>query len=342
VVATHDEDGGEKMASRIQRTLGAVVAAAAFTAATPVNAQYNLTLCGASPGGLWSLLGAGVDAAVKAAYPGSTVTYQTSGGGFANVALLDQKKCDLALIHDAEAKAAVNGNEPFDKTIDSMRTIAVMYTWAPMQLIVSKPYVEEHGIKSMEDIAAGKLPVRILLNRRGNVASAVGESMLAAAGAPVADIESWGGSVIFAASKEQGEMMRDRRADAMLNSLFVNHSSIRELASAIDLVLIPVSDDTASKVAEEWTIGRYTIPSTAYEWSPVDTLTVTLSAQLFAHEDADPQMVKDVTGAMVEHVDAVRGVHKAMAPLDAALMASARTVPYHPAAAEVYKAQGLQ
>ena len=49
-------------------------------------------MCGASPGGLWSLLGAGVDQAMKAAYPGSVVTYQTSGGGFANVGLLSQKK----------------------------------------------------------------------------------------------------------------------------------------------------------------------------------------------------------------------------------------------------------
>ena len=39
-------------------------------------AGMNLTVCGASPGGLWSLLGAGLDATLKAASPGSTVTYQ--------------------------------------------------------------------------------------------------------------------------------------------------------------------------------------------------------------------------------------------------------------------------
>ena len=66
------------------------VAALLLVASTGAQAQtYNLTLCGASPGGLWSLLGAGIDAAVKKSYPGSTVTYQTSGGGLANVALLD-------------------------------------------------------------------------------------------------------------------------------------------------------------------------------------------------------------------------------------------------------------
>src|SRR5690606_15995454 len=118
---------------RAMRMLLKGLVGAAVLAASPVSAQtYNLTLCGASPGGLWSLLGAGIDAAVKASFPGSTVTYQTSGGGLANVGLLDQGNCDLAIIHDAEVKAALNGLEPFQAPIDSMRTVAQLYTWAPM------------------------------------------------------------------------------------------------------------------------------------------------------------------------------------------------------------------
>lgn len=324
--------------------IAALALAAGSTLALPgpAQAQYNLTHCGASPGGLWSLLGAGIDGALKASMPGSTVTYQTSGGGFANVVQLDQGKCDLAIIHDAEATAAVKGEEPFQAPVNSMRTVAVLYTWAPEQFIMRRDFAEEHGITTMEDISTKKLPIKILLNRRGNVVSAIGESMLEAAGASVEDIESWGGAVTFAASKEQGEMMRDRRADALLNSLFVNHQSIQQLASAIDVVLVPISEATAEKVAEEWSIEPFTIPASAYPWTEQDTLTVTVSAQLFAHEDADPEMVKDLTTALVEHVDALQGVHKAMQPLDADLMASAKAVPYHPAAAEVYKAKGLQ
>ncbi|RVU36727.1 TAXI family TRAP transporter solute-binding subunit [Hwanghaeella grinnelliae] len=306
------------------------------------HAEYNLTLCGASPGGLWSLLGAGVDAAVKASFPGSTVTYQTSGGGFANVMQIDQKKCDLAIIHDAEVKAARAGQAPFSAPIDSMRSVAVMYTWAPMQLLFNKEFADEHGINTMEDIAAKKVPVNILLNKKGNVASDVGASMLTAAGASPEMIDDWGGSVTYAASKEQGELMRDRRADVILNSLFVNHGSIRELANAIDLKLVPVTKATADTVADEWTIGTFTIPGGSYPWAPDDTMTVTLSAQLFVNADADPAMVKDVTTALIDHADKVSGVHKAMKALDAELMATASAAPYHPAAEEVYKAKGLR
>ncbi|MEZ5650446.1 MAG: TAXI family TRAP transporter solute-binding subunit [Burkholderiaceae bacterium] len=321
------------------RVLAALIAAVGFVGAGQAQTQYQLTMCGASPGGLWSLLGAGVDAAVKAAYPGSTVTYQTSGGGFANVALLAQKKCDIALIHDAEAIAAVNGREPFKAPMQHLRTVAVLYTWAPMQLIVSKAFASENGVESLEDIVTKRLPVRLLLNRRGNVASQVGEAMLEAVGA---DIESYGGSVTYAASKEQGELMRDRRADAMLNSLFVGHGSIRQLASAIDLTLLPITETTAGKVAGQWKIAPFTIPGGSYEWAPKDTRTVTLAAQLFVNAEADDKMVGDLTRALIEHAAKVAGVHKAMAPLDAKLMASGTAVDYHPAAQAAYAAAGLR
>lgn len=319
--------------------LGAVVLMVG-TAGSAAAQSYNLTLCGASPGGLWTLLGAGIDAAVKKSFPGSTVTYQTSGGGLANVSLLDQGKCDLAIIHDAEAKAALSGAEPFSQPIDSMATIAQLYTWAPMQVIVNADYAEEHGLTKLEDIAEKKLPIDVALNRRGNVVSTIGEDMLKAVGAGPEQIEEWGGSVQYAASSEQGDLIRDRRVDMIINSLFVNHSSIRELASSIDVKLLPITDETAQKVIDEWGIQRFTIPADAYEWNDEDVLTLTVSAQLFARKDADPQMVKDITTALTEHVAEVQNVHGSMAPLDLELMSAASTAPYHPAAEEVYSQAG--
>jgi hypothetical protein len=311
-------------------------------ALSPATAQtYNLTLCGASPGGLWSLLGAGIDAAVKAAYPGSTVTYQTSGGGLANVALLDQSRCDMAIIHDAEAKAAIQGLEPFDAPVTSMATIAQLYTWAPMQAIVNADYAEEHGLETLEDIAEQELAIDLVLNRRGNIVSAIGESMLNAIGASPEQIEEWGGSVTYAASAEQGDLMRDRRVDMLLNSLFVNHSSIRELASAIDVKLLPITEETAQTVIEEWDISRYEIPEDAYDWNPRSTLTVTVAAQLFMRDDADPELVRNITQALVDHYQEIQSVHGAMQGFDVELMAGAGTVGYHPAAQEVYSQAGF-
>ena len=77
--------------------------AVTMLAAFPAGAQkYNLTLSGASPGGLWSRIGGGVDAAIAKAYPGSTVTYQTSSGGLANVPLVSRGKVPICLLYTSE------------------------------------------------------------------------------------------------------------------------------------------------------------------------------------------------------------------------------------------------
>ena len=327
----------------MMRSVLAVMGIAAALVATPAKAKvYNLTLCGASPGGLWSLLGAGVDGAVKAAYPGSTITYQTSGGGFANVALLQQKKCELGIVHDAEAVLAAKGAAPFKAPIKDLRMVSVLYTWAPMQVLVNKAFAEKHGLKSLADIAKKKIPVNVLVNKRGIVASQIAEDILEGIGAAPKKLKSWGGSVTYSASKQQGELMRDRRADMIINSLFVGHRSIKQLAKAIDLVILPITGPVADSVVKKWKIKKYTIPAKAYSWASGSTETITLSAQLYALKSADKKMVGDVTKAMVDHADKVQGVHKAMRPFSAKLMGSSNAIPYHSAAEAVYKSAGIR
>ena len=253
---------------------------------------------------------------------------------------LQEQRCEFALVHDAEATIAKNGDVPFSKPHTNLRTIAVLYNWAPLQFIVSKAFVDEYNVSSLEEIIEKKAPLRILLNRRGNISSQVGESMINAAGATLDDITEWGGSVTFAASDEQGDLMRDRRADAILNSLFVGHSSILQIANAVDVVLLPVSEETASKVAEQFGIIVFNIPSEAYEWSSSDALTVSLSAHLFALDNYSSQIVEEVTSALITNLDKLKAVHSAMQPLDIELMASSNTIPYHEAAAKTFAAAG--
>ena len=121
------------------RKLLMAAALALASAAAWAQGPYRMTLSGASPSGLWTILGVGIDGAVKASFPGSTITYQTSGGGFANIALLDQGKVELGLAHDAELRVAQQGGKPFTKPVTSLRAIALMYDWAPMQMVMRSP-----------------------------------------------------------------------------------------------------------------------------------------------------------------------------------------------------------
>ena len=91
------------MLSSLKKCLAVSFTTAALLQMPTAQAEsYEMTVAGASPGGLWSLLGAGLDSSVRAAYPDSKITYQTSGGGIANIGQLDRNQTDLAIVHDAE------------------------------------------------------------------------------------------------------------------------------------------------------------------------------------------------------------------------------------------------
>ncbi len=117
------------MLSSLKKCLAVSLTAAALLQMPTVQAEsYEMTIAGASPGGLWSLLGAGLDSSVRAAYPDSKITYQTSGGGIANIGQLDRNQADLAIVHDAELLLAKKGELPFREPIDSIRVLSYLYT----------------------------------------------------------------------------------------------------------------------------------------------------------------------------------------------------------------------
>lgn len=166
-----------------------LIAAAGVTVSDARAESYSITVCGGSPGGLWSLLAAGLDAAMKAEYPGSTVTYQTSGGGYANVGLVQQGTCDFGLIYDSEAKRALEDNGPFTAPNPDLRAVVYLYDWVPFHWMMNKELADTHGIDSIDYIAAAEPPLRLILQRRGLFLSPMGEDMLKAAGFTLDDVE---------------------------------------------------------------------------------------------------------------------------------------------------------
>ncbi|CEP34064.1 TAXI family TRAP transporter solute-binding subunit [Vreelandella titanicae] len=305
--------------------------------------EYKLTVAGASPGGLWSLLGAGLDSALKEEYPGSTVTYQTSGGGIANVAVLQRGDANLGLVEDAVLQLARDGEAPFREAVnDDIRVLSYLYTWAPMQAVIRKEFAEEHGITSFSDIADIKPPITIAINKRGNIASGVAEAMLDSIGATSEEVKSWGGNIIYAASSEQSGLIQDRRVDMLLNSLFVGQSSIMQAASSVDLDLLPLSEQTIQEVSENTGTNPFTIPAGAYEWEQEETPTVSISATLAVNSSMDDEMAYNLTKAFYENYEKIAGVHPAMESLTPEVMAGVEVVPYHDGAERYLKEVGLR
>lgn len=316
-------------------------AVAALALSTGAAGAANLNLCGGSPGGLWSLLGAGLDAAAKQANPDTTITYQTSSGGYANVVQVKQKKCDLGIIHVGEGVQAIKGGAPFKEPTKGFSVLTVMYDWAPMQWIMSKSFADKHGIKSLADLAEKKPPLRLVLNRRGILPSQLGELTLGAAGVTLADIESWGGKIEFQGSGNASEIMQNGRADMWANATFIGSGKIRKIAKALPVTLLDVPDASVKAAVMDFGAKPWTIKAGAYPWLAGDINTHAARAVLIVDDGMSEEDAYNLTKAILDNVAKVQGVHKAMKGFDSKLMSSLSELPYHPGAMRAYKEAGV-
>ena len=211
-----------------------------------------------------------------------------------------------------------------------------------MQAVMREDFAEEYDITSFEDIAEIQPPITIAINKRGNIAASVAESMLETIGASPDEVKRWGGNIIYAASGEQSGLIQDRRIDMFLNSLFVRQSSIMQAGASVDLSLLPLSDETINKVTAKTGTQPFVIPGGAYEWAPNDTPTVSISAALAVRSDMKDETAYNLTKALYENYEKIANVHPAMKSLNPEIMASVEVIPYHDGALRYLKEAGLR
>ncbi len=327
------------MTSRLLVPVCAIALASgpAFAADPP----YNLTALGGSAAGLLTTINSGIDKAVAKTFPGSTITYQTSGGGLANIALVQANRAPLGYVTDAEITLAVDGAKPFKKKMDGIRIIAKVAGWVPMHYTVTKAFAEKYKLKDFSDIAKAKPPMRMAMQQRGNVVSFVSEDMLKAIGVTPANIKGWGGQVLYVGGSEFAPLMSDGRIDMMFNATGVRGRVATAIGRAADVVQLTISKDIVEKVAKKWGLTPYTIPKTAYKWQNFDLHTLSFGIVLIANKQMSDKTAYNLTKALVEQVDLVKTVHPFMRKLTKEFYVSQSRGEYHPGAVRYYKEAGL-
>lgn len=325
----------------MKRLLVAAVAALGMTTAQASLDNVNLVLCGASPGGMWSNIGVGVDAAIKAAHPGASATYQTSSGGPANVMQVKRKTCAIGLANDGDLAAAVKGEAPFKEKVEGIQALAVMLDWLPVMWLARKDFAQKHGIENLTDLVEKKPPVRIVMNRRGLLTSDITTSLLGHMGVTADTLKSWGGTIQYQPSGEQASLMQDGRVDLMANTLFEGDRSVTETAGSVDMVLLDVPAEANQAVIDQYFLKPWTIKAGAFPWHDRDVSTVSTSVILFADEAMDDDQAYAIAKALIDNADKVAGVSKSMERFTPQVLTGQNVVPLHPGARRAYEEAGL-
>jgi hypothetical protein len=326
-----------------------IAALAGLALAAPAAAEtqkYNLTIAGYSPGGLVSTVGAGLDAALNAAYPGSTLTYQTSSGGLANAVMLEQNKVPLAFIADNELDAVLKGKPPINRKLTDLRMLFRPYApgsrFQMTHVLANKSWAAKHGIASFADIAAKKPPMRIAVNRPGNFDGDVSLAALDAIGVTQDAIKSWGGQVVRAASREMTSLMLDRRLDVVIYGIAYNHASVREMANGVELVMLPMDEAAARKAAGEMGAEACAVKAGEYAFLAKDSAAICVGMSVVVRADMDEALAYNLTKGVFEQIEKYKAAHRLLQQaVTPQTMAQPGPVAFHPGAAKYLREKGL-
>ncbi|MBT3792831.1 MAG: TAXI family TRAP transporter solute-binding subunit [Rhodospirillales bacterium] len=328
----------------MRKLMISIFGAACLLAAPAAQAEkYNLTLSGASPGGLWSLIGAGLDKSINKAYPGSTLTYQTGSGGLANVRLVNDKKVPMGLATDPELSAAINGSGPFKgKKMKDLRVLLRVYsTQARFQLshiLVNGDVAKKHNIKTIADLKKNARKLRVAFNRPGNMDGDLSIAILKAHGINIKRFKR----VVRAASKEMTSLMLDRRIDVMNFGISFNHRRIREVKKGIPLAMLDIGPEVAASVATEFGGTPCIVKAKEYKFISAKSTSVCVGAVVVVHKSMSNKTAYNIVKGVLANIQQFKNAHRALKKATTAnSMAEPSVAPHHAGAKKAFKEAGL-
>jgi TRAP transporter TAXI family solute receptor len=317
--------------SKFRSRLRMAAAAAAALIIVPAMAQsagfINVLTGGTS--GVYYPIGVALSKVFGDKIPGARPSVQATKASVENLNLLQQGKGEIAFTLGDSVIAAWKGDAEagFPQPLKRLRGIAAIYPNF-IQIVASK----ESGIKTLADLKGKRLSVGA--PKSGTELNA--RTILAAAGMSYKDL----GKIEYLAFGESVELMKNRQLDATLQSAGLGVSSIRDLSTSVEIVLVEVPQATIDKAGLPFIAG--TIPATTYTGQAQPVTTAAVMNYLITHEGVSEQTVYEMTKAIFENLDAVAASHAAGRSIKLENALNGMAIPLHPGAAKYFAEKGMK
>ena len=318
--------------------LGAAAAAPAVLATRGLSAQeaLRITLAGGSVGGAWSAIGNAIGESIRRAVPGSAFSYEP-GRDAANVLLVAEARVQLGIAHAQIALRAIKGEPPFERAMPNLRAVSLIDSEAAWQALVR----EGGPVASLEEIARRRVPVRVTANLRGTVMALATEEAFAAAGAPFAQIERWGGRTHHVAWNDALEMLKNGRADIITNVVDFPSRQVINATRVLPVRFLRMGPEIIARVNARLGSTPITIPAGSYPFQPDPIETFRAHVILLTSSEVSATTIETIVKAMIANFDAIKRSHATMARLEPRALPDTGGVALHPGAAAAYRAAGL-
>lgn len=300
----------------------------ALAAATSEATEFINVLTGGTSG-VYYPLGVALSQIVGKALPEAKATVQVTKASAENLNLLQGAKGEVAFtLGDAFSDAWKGDAEAgFKAPLNKLRTLAAIYP-NYIQIVASA----DSGIRTLADLKGKKVAVGA--PKSGTELNA--RAIFRAAGLSYQDFAK----VEYLPFGESVELIKNRQLDATLISAGLGVAAVRDLATAVKIVIVPVPPDVVAKVGDPAYLAGV-VPANTYNNQGEDVPTVAIQNFLATHEGVPAETVYKMTKALFDNLDQMVAAHGAAKAIKLEGAAKAPPAPLHPGAEKFYREKGL-
>jgi len=310
------------------RAIVASLFALAF-ASSALAAETFINVLTGGTSGVYYPLGVALGNAIGKTIPGVKTSVQATKASVENLNLLQTGRGEIAFTLGDSLSDAWKGSEDagFKTPLKKLRGIAAIY---PNYIqIVARA---DSGIKTLADLKGKKISVGA--PKSGTELNA--RVIFKAAGLEYKDFAK----VEYLPFGESVELMKNRQIDVTLQSAGLGVSALRDLATSVDIVVVPIPADVVKKTNDPAYLPA-TIPANTYRGQTTDAPSAAVQNYLVTHEGVSDDVVYGMTKALWTNLDALAAAHSAAKAIDPKHALEGMPVPLHPGAEKYYKEAGL-
>lgn len=309
--------------------LGLSLGAALIAGAAHAQQQQFVNVLTGGQSGVYYPLGVALSQVYAKSIPNVRSTAQVTKASAENLNLLQAGRGELALTLADSLSDAWKGNEEagFKTKLDKLRGLSGTYN-NYIQIVANA----DAGIKTLADLKGKRISVGAA--RSGTELNA--RAIFKAAGMTYADLAK----VEYLAFGESVELIKNRQLDATLQSAGLGVASIRDLATAIKIVVIPVPADVVAKVGDP-AYQVAVIPANTYNGQTADIATAAIPNFLVTHSGVSDELAYQMAKQMYDNIDTLYAAHNAAKAIKRENAIKGMPVPLHPGAERYYKEVGL-
>lgn len=302
----------------------ALLGSGSMTTAAAASKQ-RIPLLTAASTGTWYIVGSGMAQVINKYVPGVQVTVET-GGGAMNAMRIGKKEAILGMTMCDNAHFAYYGGREYTEAYKDLRVVLSGHA-SPMKIIARAG----SGIKTFNDLR-GK---RVALGYSGSAQAVTAVAICETLGLkPGKDFD-----VRWLTPEEGAGALKDGVIDATFAYPADPSGSIIELANSIDIVFVQYDVDKVVAKHPYW--FKQVLKAGTYRGQNQDYYGVSGVVLLVTHKDADPELIYQITKALLEHPDELGQVHPAAKEWTIENITRGVTIPYHTGTERYLREKGV-